>query len=38
MLGARASEGEVFLCLQPLMVSVLDGRHVCIFAYGQTGR
>ena len=38
VLGARAREEEVFACLQPLMVSVLDGRHVCIFAYGQTGR
>ena len=38
MLGAQAKEEDVFACVQPLLVSVLDGRNVCIFAYGQTGR
>jgi len=38
VLGAQAMEEEVFACVQPLLVSVLDGRNVCIFAYGQTGR
>ena len=28
---------EVFLDMQPLVRSVLDGFNVCIFAYGQTG-
>ena len=38
VLGAQAREEDVFKCMQPLLVSVLDGRNVCIFAYGQTGR
>jgi hypothetical protein len=38
VLGARAAEEDVFACVLPLLVSVLDGRNVCIFAYGQTGR
>ncbi|KAM0887779.1 hypothetical protein ACQ4PT_028774 [Festuca glaucescens] len=32
-----ASQAEVFLDIQPLIRSVLDGFNVCIFAYGQTG-
>ncbi|KAI5084310.1 hypothetical protein GOP47_0000479 [Adiantum capillus-veneris] len=31
------SQEEVFLETAPLVVSVLDGFNVCIFAYGQTG-
>lgn len=29
--------GEVFANTAPVVVSVLDGYNVCIFAYGQTG-
>ncbi|URD96997.1 KISc [Musa troglodytarum] len=32
-----AAQEEVFLDIQPLVRSVLDGYNVCIFAYGQTG-
>lgn len=28
---------DVFADASPLVVSVLDGYNVCIFAYGQTG-
>ncbi|TKY61748.1 Kinesin-4 protein [Spatholobus suberectus] len=35
--GPSASQAEVFLDMQPLVRSVLDGYNVCIFAYGQTG-
>ncbi|XLR67880.1 hypothetical protein HN51_014928 [Arachis hypogaea] len=35
--GPSASQAEVFLDMQPLIRSVLDGFNVCIFAYGQTG-
>ena len=38
VLGAQSQEQHVFKCVQPLLVSVLDERNVCIFAYGQTGR
>ncbi|KAH7280079.1 hypothetical protein KP509_37G051500 [Ceratopteris richardii] len=31
------TQEEVFLETAPLVVSVLDGFNVCIFAYGQTG-
>jgi hypothetical protein len=38
VLGALSREEDVFKCVQPLLVSVLDGRSVCVMAYGQTGR
>ncbi len=28
---------QVFDEVKPLVVSCMDGYHVCIFAYGQTG-
>lgn len=28
---------DVFVDASPMVVSVLDGYNVCIFAYGQTG-
>jgi kinesin family protein C2/C3 len=31
------STGDVFADTAPVVVSVLDGFNVCIFAYGQTG-
>ena len=33
----NSNQIEVFQSIQPLIVSVLDGYNVCIFAYGQTG-
>ncbi|KAJ4808547.1 P-loop containing nucleoside triphosphate hydrolases superfamily protein [Rhynchospora pubera] len=35
--GPVTTQEQVFLDIQPLVRSVLDGFNVCIFAYGQTG-
>lgn len=35
--GPESTQEEVFLDVQPLATSILDGYNVCIFAYGQTG-
>ncbi|KAJ3686414.1 hypothetical protein LUZ61_015578 [Rhynchospora tenuis] len=35
--GPATTQEQVFLDIQPLVRSVLDGFNVCIFAYGQTG-
>eukprot|EP00960_Hanusia_phi_P068778 766933-Hanusia_phi.AAC.1 len=35
--GPQSQQDEIFRETQPLVVSVLDGYHVCILAYGQTG-
>ncbi|XP_020264885.1 kinesin-like protein KIN-14C isoform X2 [Asparagus officinalis] len=35
--GPASTQEEVYLDIQPLVRSVLDGYNVCIFAYGQTG-
>jgi len=35
--GPQSSQEDVFRDTEPLMVSVLDGFNVCIFAYGQSG-
>ncbi|XP_048550409.1 kinesin-like protein KIN-14P [Triticum urartu] len=35
--GPLATQAEIFVDMQPLVRSVLDGYNVCIFAYGQTG-
>ena len=32
-----ATNDTVFAAVEPLVVSVMDGYHVCVFAYGQTG-
>lgn len=32
------SQADVFRDTKHLMMSVIDGYNVCIFAYGQTGR
>lgn len=33
----EASQEDVFVEVEPILRSALDGRNVCIFAYGQTG-
>ncbi|KAG9457580.1 hypothetical protein H6P81_002088 [Aristolochia fimbriata] len=33
----ETTQEDVFLEVQPILRSVLDGHNVCIFAYGQTG-
>nr|XP_028591810.1 LOW QUALITY PROTEIN: kinesin-like protein KIFC3 [Podarcis muralis] len=33
----QATQEEVFLEIEPLVMSCLNGNNVCIFAYGQTG-
>ncbi|CAN8283918.1 unnamed protein product [Cochlearia groenlandica] len=33
----KDGQGDVFADASPMVVSVLDGYNVCIFAYGQTG-
>lgn len=35
--GPASTQEQVYLDVQPLVRSVLDGFNVCIFAYGQTG-
>ncbi|XP_074311733.1 kinesin-like protein KIN-14I isoform X2 [Silene latifolia] len=35
--GPYATQAEVYVDMQPLVRSCLDGYNVCIFAYGQTG-
>jgi len=35
--GSTSSQQQVFDEVQPLVESVMDGFHSCIFAYGQTG-
>lgn len=34
---SNSTQDAVFLEVQPLVTSILDGYSVCIFAYGQTG-
>uniref|UniRef100_A0A8C5WH39 Kinesin-like protein n=1 Tax=Leptobrachium leishanense TaxID=445787 RepID=A0A8C5WH39_9ANUR len=33
----QASQDEVFLEIEPVIMSCMNGYNVCIFAYGQTG-
>ncbi|XP_041022009.1 kinesin-like protein KIN-14U isoform X1 [Juglans microcarpa x Juglans regia] len=33
----QASQDDVFVEVEPILKSALDGHNVCIFAYGQTG-
>ncbi|CAN6467746.1 unnamed protein product [Victoria cruziana] len=33
----QASQEDVFVEVEPILKSALDGHNVCIFAYGQTG-
>ncbi|KAK3259422.1 hypothetical protein CYMTET_31581, partial [Cymbomonas tetramitiformis] len=34
---STSTQDQVFEAVEPLVLSVLDGFHMCIFAYGQTG-
>lgn len=34
--GAASTQEEVFSEVEPIVTSVLDGFHACVFAYGQT--
>ena len=33
----KVGQSDVFSEVEPLVLSVMDGYNVCIFAYGQTG-
>ncbi|KAG2694957.1 hypothetical protein I3843_08G167000 [Carya illinoinensis] len=33
----QASQDDVFVEVEPILKSALDGHNVCVFAYGQTG-
>jgi len=35
--GQRSTQEDVFEEVRPMVESVLEGHHACIFAYGQTG-
>ena len=35
--GPCSSQESVFRDVEPVVISVMDGYNVCIFAYGQTG-
>ena len=37
MWGTHATQEQVFIQVEPLALSVVDGYNACIFAYGQTG-
>jgi hypothetical protein len=34
--GSASTQAEVFSEVEPIVTSVLDGYHACVFAYGQT--
>ena len=35
--GPQNSQEDVFVDVEPLALSTVEGSHACIFAYGQTG-